>query len=442
MNKQLRWLWGELDRWVAAGAISGEQAGRIRQFYPAPTPGLPWGMLLFSGLGAVLAGLGIILLFAYNWQAIPKFAKLGLIFLALGGAHAGGLAMLRQADWRRQLGEVLCLLGTMLFGAGIWLVAQIYHIDEHFPNGFLIWGVGALALGWALNSIPQGAIAAVLLCVWSGSEAVGFEDAVGWSPLLLAAGVGGLAWRTRSLLLVALLALGLYVILIMNATAAGGAMGFGVALSFATLLVAGSVWLKEREVFPGAGGLLAFFGYAGFLGCLYLLSFHGLANDLLHWRTDDLSSAARALHGWTVFGLAMAAWLGWLAWWGGRPARERTAFQPEWLLVPGALAAMQVLSSSVGMVEAYETEASVLFNLVLLALAGLWMARGCREGKLLPTVLGSVVLVLLATGRYFDLFESLLARGAVFLVVGAVLFAEGFFYRRARRQVPERREPA
>ena len=43
------------------------------------------------------------------------------------------------------------MLGTLFFGAGIWLVAQIYHIDEHFPNGFLIWGLGALALAWRIG---------------------------------------------------------------------------------------------------------------------------------------------------------------------------------------------------------------------------------------------------------------------------------------------------
>ena len=51
-------------------------------------------------------------------------------------------------------------LGTMFFGAGIWLIAQVYHIDEHYPNGFLLWGLGALAMAWALRSIPQAIVAA------------------------------------------------------------------------------------------------------------------------------------------------------------------------------------------------------------------------------------------------------------------------------------------
>ncbi len=38
----------------------------------------------------------------------------------------------------------------MFYGAGIWLVAQIYNIDEHYPNGFLFWALGALAMAWAM----------------------------------------------------------------------------------------------------------------------------------------------------------------------------------------------------------------------------------------------------------------------------------------------------
>jgi len=61
------------------------------------------------------------------------------------------------------------------------------------------------------------------------------------------------------------------------------------------------------------------------------------------------------------------------------------------------------------------------------------MARGSHEASLRHTVLGSVLLSALAFARYFDLFESLMVRGLVFLVVGAALFAEGILFRRARR---------
>ena len=74
-------------------------------------------------------------------------------------------------------------------------------------------------------------------------------------------------------------------------------------------------------------------------------------------------------------------------------------------------------------------------NLIFLAITAMWMARGCREGELKRVILGSLLLVALVFARYFDLFESLAARGLVFLIIGGVLFAEGFFYRRARQRV-------
>ena len=76
-----------------------------------------------------------------------------------------------------------------------------------------------------------------------------------------------------------------------------------------------------------------------------------------------------------------------------------------------------------------------VFNLVCLAVATTWMARGCRQAQLRPTILGSMLLACLAAGRYFDLFESLAWRGFVFVMVGALLFTEGMLYTRARRRL-------
>jgi hypothetical protein len=78
-----------------------------------------------------------------------------------------------------------------------------------------------------------------------------------------------------------------------------------------------------------------------------------------------------------------------------------------------------------------------LFGLVFLAVAVMWMARGCREGALPQMLIGSLMLVALTLARYFDLFDSLAARGLAFIVVGGMLFAEGFFYRRTRRAAKE-----
>ena len=73
----------------------------------------------------------------------------------------------------------------MLFGAGIWLVAQIYHIDEHYPNGILIWSLGALALAWSLPSLAQGFLAVLLVSLWAGVEIFDFRWTADWAPVLV-----------------------------------------------------------------------------------------------------------------------------------------------------------------------------------------------------------------------------------------------------------------
>jgi len=46
---------------------------------------------------------------------------------------------------------------------------------------------------------------------------------------------------------------------------------------------------------------------------------------------------------------------------------------------------------------------------------------------------GSLLLAAVVLARFFDLFESLAVRGLIFVVLGAVLLAEGFYYRKLRR---------
>lgn len=462
MNKPIRWLHEQLPAWVAQGTISPAQAETLRRLYPEPRPVLPWGMLLFSGLGAIILGFGVILLLAYNWEAMPKFSKLALIFGALLTAHAAGVRLLPAPDWRRHLGESLCLLGTMLFGSGIWLVAQVYHIDEHYPTGFLLWGAGALLLGWALPSVAHGALAALVMTAWGASETFGFRDPMHGAPLLLGVGVGGLAWNQGSRVLLAVVLGGVYFLLLANTAEARSELAFPVALNLSVLLLALARWAGSSAHFPGSAGVLRFFGWAGFLVLVYLLSFHDVVHDVLRWHerlVDEERWAALVGYGWGPWALGLAAWAGWAVqgWrWsvnspetvsaaghrGWRQVADRIS--EEWL-VPFTAVFSQGMAFALplagdGMIPASQQVIAAVFNLVFLAVAGMWMARGCRQGELKPMVLGSVLLLALVAARYFDLFESLAWRGLTFLIVGGVVFTEGFFYRRARQQAEQRRE--
>ena len=185
MKKSIKWLLAEIDQWLKEGLIAAEQADILKRRYSITEQESAWGRSIFISIGAILFGLGVILLFAYNWEKMHKFAKLAVIFLALLATHGTGFWLRRSAGRSRTAGEGLHLAGTMLFGAGIWLVAQIYHIDEHYPNAFFIWSLGALALAWALPSISHAIVAALLLMLWNGFEAFDFKNPQLLSPFII-----------------------------------------------------------------------------------------------------------------------------------------------------------------------------------------------------------------------------------------------------------------
>jgi uncharacterized membrane protein len=440
VKRRVKWLFSQLDDWVQRGLLDADQAARIRQLYPDSGLALPWSTVLFTGLGAVVAGLGVILLLAYNWQAIPRLGKLGLILAALAGLHATSLWLWPQTGWRRQVGEAVGLLGTMFFGAGIWLVAQAYHIEEHFPNGFLVWGLGALAMGWTMPSVAQGLLAAVALAIWGCTEAVQFDTAVHLAPLLILAGVAGLAYWLRSLLLLAAGLVAVSVTLLFNTGVVSWRLLCSVAMNTAVLFVGVSALAARWDRFPRGGLVWRGLGWVGFLLVLYLLSFPALAAYLLQWHPTwpEPETLIQPLlfraYAWTPFALALAAWalVAWQCRPGTTPDQRPFAGRFEHWLLPLTALGAQVTAATGAAVE--EWVAAGPFNLVLLALAATWIGRGCREGALGPTALGSLLLVALVVARYFDLFESLLARGLVFLALGSILFAEGFFYRRAHRR--------
>ena len=432
MSKQTSWLLSEIGRWTADGIISQEQADRLRQRYAAPTDGPPWGLLVFASAGALVIGLGVILLFAYNWTEIPKFGKLALVFAAVVTAHASGLVLYRRAGWQRRLGEAFSLLGTMFYGAGIWLVAQIYHIDEHYPNGFLLWALGAMALAWILESIPHALLATMLLAVWGGSEVFHFHDPNLWALALVAGGLAPLAWRQQSALLLAFVLAAVELLLIANVFNYGGSSrAFTASLAFAVLLVAAArltAW--SRPSFSTGARVMAFFGFGGFFVCSYLLGFHDAADDLLRWgRHPGAHSGFAAVHSWTLFTLAAAAW-GWIAW--QSLVRKSHLAVEEWL-VPIALLYAYGLAAFALSTSDYAVFIAGSFNLILLGMAVMWMWRGCSESRLPPTVMGSLLLAAVVLARYFDLFQSLAARGLAFILLGGIFMAEAMYYRKNRR---------
>jgi len=434
MKKHLLWLKREVDAWVSEGIIASDQAEAIRKRYPEETPGLPWGTIIFASLGGVILGLGVILLFAYNWDKIPRFWKLALIASALGIVHAVAIILHTRSERFKTLGEALGLLGTMIFGAGIFLVAQIYHIEEHFPNAFIIWALGALALAWAMPSIAQGILAAVLIAVWCGSESVAFNTSMNSGPLLIIALLGSLAYVKRSRVLLAVLIPAFLASLLFVQAGLYFESGllFGTAMNTAALLVALGFLARRYGGFPESAPIFLFFGWVAFVFVLYVLTFPEAAKHLLNYSHEK--SPALPLAYWIASGvLCLGTWV-FLAYTSMLRKHNLGVAAVDYLLPLTVILGVFYMLFK-GHMTGWAMSGP--FNLVFLALVISMLARGCRLAMLEPTVIGSILLLVYAFSRYFDLFHSLLERGLVFIVIGALIFGQGILYSRAKGRKTE-----
>ena len=127
----------KLDRWVSAGVMDLNTAERIRAFEESERSreGLRWPVLLALGLGAVLLCAGVLLFVAAHWDELSPPWRFTLVLLLTGlFPTAGALTMNRFPA----LAATCYAIGTICVGAGIFLTAQIFNLQEHWPSGILL----------------------------------------------------------------------------------------------------------------------------------------------------------------------------------------------------------------------------------------------------------------------------------------------------------------
>lgn len=112
-------------------------------------------------IGAILIAAGIFSFIAANWQGMSKFGKIFIILLSLLSSYAVGWYMKEKANLPR-MGGALFLLGSLIYGAGIFLVAQMFNVRANWPDGFLLWMLGTIAMAFALESYGQFYLASIL----------------------------------------------------------------------------------------------------------------------------------------------------------------------------------------------------------------------------------------------------------------------------------------
>jgi uncharacterized membrane protein len=379
-----------VELWVKEGIIDAGQKDRIlaryELFKEAEQKAGPGKLIAtVSVLGAILVGVGFILFIASNWSLLPKWGKLCIVFSSMFVSYGIGFYLRYEKESYPKVGASLILLGALIFGAGIFLTAQMYHITVHYPNGPLMWGLAVLPLAYLLKFKSLVSLAILDLLVWLGMEA----------SLRLSYAHYGAALSMPVLFLMA------------------GASLWGIGLMHRD-------WQALRVLsspFVIIGSLVA-------LSAQFFLSF-GIfdmqdgSNDLMIFY---LGAAVLLLLAATKRCLSEAKEPGWL---------------PETLALFGLIVIAFCISSLHPQLSSagYRGSFRLLFNIFFaLEIVGLVVLGFIRQYPAYVNI-GLLFFALDVIARYFDFFWALLPRSLFFIFGGLLLLTGGIMLEKKRRKI-------
>ncbi|PKK89211.1 MAG: hypothetical protein CVV64_15495 [Candidatus Wallbacteria bacterium HGW-Wallbacteria-1] len=364
----------ESARWVAMGIIEPLQRGKILELYPSQTDQPSRFASIIALFGAICLGMGGILFVASNWQAIPSFLKTILMAgLASSSVWAGYHLGYKKGNYPK-IGESLVLVGCILWGASIALVAQIYNIHSPHPtNGGILWLIGVLPLAWALMS-PQ---------VWALSSL----------GIILIAGFRQVEYMSSR----------------------WGNDGFFSASMAAALLIfalgcLGTSRLKTEA--PARAGMVT--GSFFILAYAYVSSFRG--GSRMWTVADTANSNTSMILFLTIILLAGSFGIAQLL----RGIRSKVSWEiSEGAMITLISTATLFITSMGGLSD--RTLAALIWNLLLVGAIGAVIHSGTNRAIPGLVNLGFIFFALFIFSRYFDFFFDLMDRSLFFIGAGALL---------------------
>jgi uncharacterized membrane protein len=186
----------DLARWQADGVITPAATAAIRSALPPVASGtnIPVVVGIVGGLLIAAAFLAFV---AAHWIEIARLSRLAILFGGIVAANGLGAWFARSG--RPVLADLCASVGAIIFGAGIALVGQMYHLGGDFAGGMLLWAIGALGSAALTGSRGSLAVALIAASIWSGMRVVEELDAphLPFLAFWFIAAALGLAWNSR-----------------------------------------------------------------------------------------------------------------------------------------------------------------------------------------------------------------------------------------------------
>jgi uncharacterized membrane protein len=418
MNKKvLQGLYQELPELEARGIITPEISARIRQHYGEikSVAKTTLALMICGLLGALLIGLGIILLLAHNWEQLSRLSRtvLSLAPLFIGQGFAAWVLWKKHDSGALKEGAATFL--SLMVGASIALISQTYHISGDSGTFTLTWMFLIVPLVYLMRASLPAAFYAVGITVWSaGAGSDPLRSILFWplSAVIVPHFIATLrqeAYGIRS----TLLSLVMFI-----------CISFGVGFSLGR--VGADLWVI---VFPSFYAIVYSLGstkFEGlttywqrplrFLGTLSLLVLAFQFTFRFTWRylgrdvyemTRGISGATLGPDHFIVFAIVVAAVLLF-----GNTVKRGHLTNTLFSALPLCAIAGYLLRGQ-GVVAAL-----LIFNAYLFCLSMGTIILGLRKNSLSAVNGGMLILAILVISRFFDSDINFVIKGMIFIIVG------------------------
>ncbi len=410
----------DLPELVNANIISQETAMQIGAYYEKIEGQNAQNKLyIVTGiLGAILTGLGIILIIAHNWDQFSRFAKTVFAFLPLviGQLLCIYTLLKKQSNiaWRESASAFL----FFSVGASISLVSQIYNIPG---------GTGTFMLSWMLLCLP------VIYIMGSSITSLMYIAGITYYASITNYGTYN-AEPNYYYWPLLFLVLPHYVVLLKNKPQSNFTIFHNwiiplcVTLSLGTIardnsnlmfvayislfglfyLIGNTSLFKKQKA--GNQGYLTI-GTIGTICLLLALSFEWFWSD---HRSEKYVFTKLIIAPEFIAGICLTAAALALFFWQikSRPWSDIKPIEPVFIFF--------ILIFIIGMVSSV---AVVLINLLILAIGLLIIRNGARIDHLGVLNFGLIIIAILVLCRFFDTDLSFVLRGLLFIGVGIGFFA-------------------
>ena len=414
----------EIGGWVEKDLLSPEQARAICAEYDIDFDAVrddSGGYRLLVYLAYLFGGLALITILGANWELIPRGLRMGGLIALTAIFHVIGI--IRYQAGQRSSAIGFFLLGNLVYGASIILIAQIYHLGEHMPDGVFWWALGSLPFGVITRSPMLTLFSCALALVWFWIEfGQGYFPTL--FPVFIVAGIYVLYHVKTSYLLFLTVAASIGLWLESLVTQAQGVHRYGFDLSLEHFVVAIALtilgyavaeWMYSRNTVRSRdyATVLSLWSLRLGLLILFVLSFSEPWREIMRDNWQYSQSMLMIIVPLLLLAIGF-----------GYSAGRLHIVLPAVLLSSGALAAVVFLGH-----RDHAVVYQIIVNLSLIVCGILLIVRGTRSDTSHYYFMGVGTIVITALLRYFDLIGDFIGGAILFAVMAVIMLAAARFWR-------------